>query len=856
MDVGTLVAYLKVDDQQFESTLSSADRAFESFAASMDTDLGALERQFDSSSGAMMTHLERSFAELDDAVEEAFRAAEQEAEQGARKIAQEVEQAVDKGLDGARDAARGQGGDVGEEFGAGIGDGGTRQAGGAAAGIAGALKAAPWIAAGVFIGEKILSGLTTAMENEVSGDLLAAQLDLTAAESAEMGKLAGGLYADAYGESMAEVNQAIGAVRSSIRGMAEASSSDLQGVTANAMDFAKAFGVDVAESATYAGTLLTDGLAKDADHAFDLMTAASQRVPASIRGDVLESAHEYGTFFKSLGFNGEQAFGLIVQAAQKGKFGVDKIGDAVKEFSFLATDMSTATKDAYKSIGLDALKMSNDILAGGDTAQTAYQKIVDGLQGIKDPTEQAASALALFGTPLEDLNKSDIPAFLDSMELVGAGLGDVTGKTDKLGETMADNASTKLEAFKRGMQQNVVEFLGGTVIPAVEGFVSRFDLSGIGAEYREVVGHVRAVAGEIVADVRTWVATHQAEIDKLVQGAQRVGDGISAAVSAAVDFVRPLWDLFGENILNVASNTFGSVLDIIGGGLDVLKGIFQVATGILTGDWSKVWEGLENIVQGTIDQVLGIIDLGIGNLVATLGGDWEQIKRDAQATWDKVVETVDRGVQWVKDAAAKLGELPGRFADWFGRAKDSAVGKLSELNDWVGGLPGRIVSAIGNLGSTLWSAGTDLINGLIRGIKDTAGRIAESVLGPIRDSVRDVKNLLGISSPSKVMAEIGFHMGEGLALGIEGTRGLVGNSLASLAEEAAGFGAQLTDGMRRSGSPQAPAQAADGTLGTPRLTPGLEGERALVNIENYHPPKGDDPHATAQELDWLSKAGG
>lgn len=853
LTVGELVAYMDIDDGPWNRSLTAADREFTSFASGVDSSLLGLERDFDRASDDIMAHLERSFAEMDGVVEEAFREAESAASKGGKDIAREVEQAVDKGLDGVKDVARRQGGQAGEEFGDGIGDGGSRRAGGAAAGIAGALKAAPWLAAGAIIGEKLLDGLTSAMANEVSSDLLAAQLDLTAAESAEMGKVAGELWAQAYGENMGEVNAAIGAVRGSIKGMAEASSSDLKGVTANAIDFAKAFEQDVAESAQYAGTLLAVGLARDAEHAFDLMTAASSKVPAALRGDVLEAADEYGQFFKSLGFSGEEAFGLLVQASAKGKYGIDKAGDAIKEFTLLSTDLgSSSVTDAYKAIGLNATDMSNAILAGGDTAQDAFQKIVDGLGKIKDPTEQAAAAVALFGTPLEDLNKTEVPEFLNQMAKVGDGLGDVTGKADKLGDAMADNASTKLEAFKRGMQQKVVDFLGGTVIPAVEDFISKFDMSAIGAEFQETVSKIKDLGGQIIADVRAWAAEHQTEIDKVVQGAKNVAAGVSDAVTAVVEFVRPLWDLFGENILNVAMNTFSNVLDIIGGGLDVLKGIFQVATGILTGDWSKVWEGLENIVQGTVDQVLGIVDLAIGNLVSNLGGDWEKIKSDARATWDNIVGTVERAVQWVMDKAARVGELPGRFADWFGRAKDSAIGKLTELNDWVGGLPSRILGAIGNLGSTLWSAGRDLINGLIQGVKDTAWRIADAVLKPVQDAVRDVKGFLGISSPSKLMAEIGGYMGEGLAIGLEGSSGRVARSLEGLVS---GFNAQLNAGLGQPAvSGMGPGQPGGASPASSAF--GESQPRSAVHIDNFYTTPNQSPYQISEELNWAIKAGG
>src|SRR5215207_5780692 len=131
-------------------------------------------------------------------------------------------------------------------------------------------------------------------------DKLAAQLRLTADESARVGGIAGKLYASAYGENLSEVSAAVGAVVSSIDGLRAASSADLEDVTAKALNFARAFDIDVSRAALVAGVVIKSGLAKDATGAFDLMTAAAGKVPAALREDILDAAEEYAQFFDIL----------------------------------------------------------------------------------------------------------------------------------------------------------------------------------------------------------------------------------------------------------------------------------------------------------------------------------------------------------------------------------------------------------------------------------------------------------------------------------------------------------------------------------------------------------------------------
>lgn len=355
-----------------------------------------------------------------------------------------------------------------------VGDGfedGARKAGGSGGALAGMIsKAGPAVAAaavavGLLAGAALLKGAQSALEAGKAGDRMAAALGVDPAEQARLGAVAGRLYAGAYGESFGEVTDAIDAVKSSISGLADDAA--VERATTKALDWATAFRIDVSQAAMYAGTLIKSGLAKDATQAFDLMTRAAQKVPASLREEVFEASTEYGQFFAQLGLDGPKAFDLLTRGAAKGQYGIDKAGDAIKEFTILSTDMSTASVASYKAIGLDAETMSNKILAGGETASKAFDQIVKGLLAIEDPTKRANAAIGLFGTPLEDLSTAQIPDFLRSMSGLGTSFADAEGAAVKMGDTLNDNAATKIESFKRRAAGAITE-LAGTFIEEAE----------------------------------------------------------------------------------------------------------------------------------------------------------------------------------------------------------------------------------------------------------------------------------------------------------------------------------------------------------------------------------------------------
>lgn len=288
-----------------------------------------------------------------------------------------------------------------------------------------------------------------AMERQASTAKLSAQLGLSDADSKALGASAGKLYAQAYGDSFEGVTDALTVVKSSLKDLGGA---DLETATKRALSFSQAFDVDMSRSVQSVSTLIGSGLVKDSTEAFDILTKASQKVPAALREDVLDASDEYSQFFKALGFNGSQAFGALSAASDKGVFGIDKTGDAIKEFTIRATDMSKSSTEAFQSIGLDANQMANDILAGGDTAQGATQKIVDGLLNIQDPATQANTAIALFGTPIEDLGVQNIPAFLASLQGATGGLGDFAGAADEVDAKLGSTIQSKFTTLTRTIE--------------------------------------------------------------------------------------------------------------------------------------------------------------------------------------------------------------------------------------------------------------------------------------------------------------------------------------------------------------------------------------------------------------------
>lgn len=320
--------------------------------------------------------------------------------------------------------------------------------------------AALGVGAGVAIGKEVMAGF----EREVAADRIQAQIGLSDADAEKFGQQAGGIYAGNFGESFGDVQQSMADVASTIG----ASSPALEDITRKALTFRDVFGTEVSESVAFAQNLIVNGLAPDAASAFDLMVKAYQKVPAAMRDELPEVMNEYSTFVSSLGFSSAEAFGLIVKNAPKGKIAIDKVGDALKEFTLLATDIeSKPVFGTLTDLGLDAGKVANNLLAGGEQAGEQFDIIIEKLQQIPDLGQRVAATKSLFGTPLEDLDLAKTDEFLQSLVDMETGLKDVNGAAQDMVDTVGDNAAGSIESALRdietarsGMQDALADAFG------------------------------------------------------------------------------------------------------------------------------------------------------------------------------------------------------------------------------------------------------------------------------------------------------------------------------------------------------------------------------------------------------------
>lgn len=408
-------------------------------------------------------------------------------------------------------------------------------------------------AAGVGAAAAIGAGFASGLNIEAGRAKLAAQLGLTAEESASAGRIAGEVYGDALGGSMEDVNEAVRAVWSGMRQLGEQSPGQIEQATRAAMILSDTFGVDVNESVRAATRLISTGLVKDSKAAFDLMAKGFQ-TGGNQADDLLETLTEYSVQWRKLGLSGQDAMNLLSQGLKAGARDTDYIADAIKEFALISVSGTKQARDGFESLGLDADATAAAIAAGGDGARTAFGQVLDGLRSIADPLERERVGVELFGTKWEDLG----PQVVTSLSLADNAIGNTTGTIDKMNATLGDTGAAKIESLRREMEQLVASAAGA---PGVLGATAA-GLAVVGPSALDAAGNLGmmvsglkdlGVTGDRTKAVLMGVGRAAAAIAALQVASAGFGDTASAGVETATIALEE-FTATGESGRDVISN--------------------------------------------------------------------------------------------------------------------------------------------------------------------------------------------------------------------------------------------------------------------------------------------------------------
>jgi TP901 family phage tail tape measure protein len=267
-----------------------------------------------------------------------------------------------------------------------------------------------------------------------------------------------------------------------------------------------------------------------------------------------------------------------------------------------------------------------------------------------------------------------------------------------------------IASWFRELPSRILETLGGLATTVLE-FIRQW--------------HPLAIAWRLVAEYGPLV------LEAIVEFVTNIATTIAEWVETIVGFVTDLWQRWVELVHTIRDAVIDAIVGLVTVVVETVAGWVASIIGFVTDLWAQ-WTGL---VQAIRDAVIEFIVGLVASVIATVSG-------------------------WVTSLLTFVSDLRRDFV-----ATISSL--VADVVQWFRDLPGKILSAIGDFGSLLLEAGKDLIRGLISGITSMGSAAVDAAKDVGRNVVDGVKGFFRIGSPSRVFAEIGGDVIDGLTVGID-----------------------------------------------------------------------------------------
>lgn len=458
----------------------------------------------------------------------------------------------------------------------------------------------------------------------------------TGAAGKELENLRGAMervYADNFGEDVADVADAVALVD---RNLANLDQEGLTKATEGALALRDAFEYEVEES-TRAAEAIRKNFGTSVEDAFSLIAAGAQN-GLDYSGELIDTINEYSSQFSKLGFTADGMFNLLQSGADSTAWNLDKVGDAIKEFSIRAIDGSDTTVSAFEDLGYNAEKIMATFAAGGEGANTAFFEVLNTLMDVDDQVKRDALGVSLFGTMWEDLGVEAMQAMADA----SSAAYDTQGALEQINQVKYNDLDSALQGIRRQMEVDL--------LPAADAvYQSLMDSM---PEITAAMGEMSPVIAEIAEDFADWAGGAVSEgLPVLVDGIRDFADWAGKAHEQAKPFLSFLWEHKGT-VVAVAAGA--KVLSVSLGAVNKAMGAYKNAKGMLA----------------VLQKILAVYP---GLIAAKVKDKAETAYLYALEAKDVLIRAKTTAATWAQTAATKASTLATKAATVATKGMSAAV---------------------------------------------------------------------------------------------------------------------------------------------------------------------------------------
>lgn len=484
--------------------------------------------------------------------------------------------------------------------------------------------------------------------------------------------------------------------------------------------------------------------------------------------------------------------------------------DGMEKLGFAFNDMNLGLKSISVSMGFAVLPTIKELVA-------AINNI---LPAVSNWASVTAGYLQVALFRLSNWLRSNVVPVLQQMYnwIMNFGIPALR----KFAQMVIDNVVPALQAIAKWVRDDVLPFLQRmakvyeeVVYPQIKKFGDYLEKkvpewqNEFRAFWREVEPVLRKFGAWLESEGVKALKTFFDEMEKLQPIQKEWIDLLDEMLSTAKDVFGGISDDANTEfpkLTDIVTLAMGRIADVTQTKLDLMKSLWGMATSFIKGDFQGFTTNMNTFNTAMLDNILSTVGIKLSDVKTAFSGAWNAILAGISEFSGKVAPEIGRAI------GGAITEINNRFNEFTNAGRGviqaiiNGIGELANTiktkilepfanaileifrTDWmawgayvINRIISGLVSIADSIKQNIWTPfanaiveiwrtdwlgwGAYVIGGLINGIARRAQEIYNSIFNPFSNAIADIKRLLGIASPSRVMAQIGAQMAAGLMQG-------------------------------------------------------------------------------------------
>ena len=257
-----------------------------------------------------------------------------------------------------------------------------------------------------------------------------------------------------------------------------------------------------------------------------------------------------------------------------------------------------------------------------------------------------------------------------------------------------------------------------------------------------------------------------------------IWNGIKNFVSTVLNAIKNFFTTIWTGIKNFFVGIWTAIYNSVSEKINLIKTVITVVwnaihtaiSTVLNAIWSvisSIWNSIKDHITNTLNAIHAVVSAVWNAISGFISGVLNTISSVVSSIWNGIKNTVTNILNTIKTTVSNIWDS----------VKNAVTQKITAIKDTIVNGFNAAVNFIKNLASQAFQWGADIINGIVNGIKNCIGKVADAVKGV----ANKIKSFLHFSVPDEgPLADFESWMPDfmqGLADGINANANVVGDAV-------------------------------------------------------------------------------